>query len=72
MLMHYAPYIALVYAFALGVASGKITNLCNIWCIMHLCIQYSIHKPEAFKDGEKTEASVYRALDRVQPNLKLA
>ena len=41
------------------------TRACNIWCIMH-SMQYSIldgfiHKPEAFKDGKKTEASVYRA-----------
>ena len=38
------PYIALVCGFALGFASSKTTNSCNIWAHNALlCIQYPIH-----------------------------
>ena len=41
--MHYAPYIAQVCGFALGFASSKTTNSCNIWAHNALlCIQYPI------------------------------
>ena len=37
------PYIALVCGFALGFASSKTTNSCNIWAHNALlCIQYPI------------------------------
>ena len=38
------PYSALVCGFALGFASSKTTNSCNIWAHNALlCIQYPIH-----------------------------